>query len=445
MKSHVQSVSVVALLAFAGLAAHVGAQSQPMNDQPNSQNQTNRQNNPNQNYPNQTMPRTNANGMQSMQPHTFRFASDIRGYKVENGNRDHVGNIDDVVIERGSGRVAYVILSAGGFLGIGSKQVAVPYSAFGWNAADKKFVLDTTKEQVKTWPEFNKDTWIGGDTSLSNRLWKSYYNDSNNNYPAQATTDGNHVIGKITRIDRRDVGTPGSEEMLVTVTTQDGREQQVVVGPSWYLAGNTLSLYRGAPVDMVVTQADRNGQQVELARSVSIDSRQVSLYDDRGNPSWSGNGSNNMTGSNMSGSILLLSKDLQGKRIEARGERFGKVDDLIIDCANGRVAFLSIDPDQAILGMGDTKRMIPWGVLIGTSNDAIMIDATKAMVTSAPITPRDLEKDNYSRDIYRGYDVRNPYDTYGENGNSRQGRDLPDPSNSNRNNNNNNNNPRQPK
>ncbi|WP_262027028.1 PRC-barrel domain-containing protein [Microvirga sp. Mcv34] len=56
------------------------------------------------------------------------LTSDLRGTTVYGANDEKIGDINDVLIDRG-GRTVAVIVGVGGFLGIGQKDVAVPYQA----------------------------------------------------------------------------------------------------------------------------------------------------------------------------------------------------------------------------------------------------------------------------------------------------------------------------
>jgi putative membrane protein len=56
------------------------------------------------------------------------MASDLRGTKVYGADNQSIGNIDDIVLDR-NGRIAAVVVGVGGFLGIGEKNVAVPFDA----------------------------------------------------------------------------------------------------------------------------------------------------------------------------------------------------------------------------------------------------------------------------------------------------------------------------
>ena len=83
-------------------------------------------------------------------------ASKIVGAPVVNEAHETIGKVDDVLIGRND-KVLYSVISVGGFLGVGSKLIAVPYSAL--QVSDTDMVLPGgTKEQLKALPEFKYAT-----------------------------------------------------------------------------------------------------------------------------------------------------------------------------------------------------------------------------------------------------------------------------------------------
>jgi sporulation protein YlmC with PRC-barrel domain len=66
--------------------------------------------------------------------------SKLQGHTVVNDKNESVGKIDDLVIGRDQGNPLFAILQVGGFLGIGSRLVAVPY---------KSLVIDDTASKVE--------------------------------------------------------------------------------------------------------------------------------------------------------------------------------------------------------------------------------------------------------------------------------------------------------
>jgi sporulation protein YlmC with PRC-barrel domain len=85
---------------------------------------------------------------------TLLAASEIKGAKVTNFQNQDIGDIDELLIEPATGQVRFAVLSIGGFLGLGSTKVAVPWLAFqfGNDGSKTKYLLDATRERLEKAP-----------------------------------------------------------------------------------------------------------------------------------------------------------------------------------------------------------------------------------------------------------------------------------------------------
>jgi sporulation protein YlmC with PRC-barrel domain len=83
---------------------------------------------------------------------------DVVGKNVKNPQGESLGEIEDLAIDRGSGRIAYAVLSFGGVLGLNERLFAVPWSVLK-NQRGEHFVLDLDKETLKNAPGFDKKSW----------------------------------------------------------------------------------------------------------------------------------------------------------------------------------------------------------------------------------------------------------------------------------------------
>jgi len=340
-------------------------------------------------------------------PLVFELGSKMDGTKIENASKENLGTVSDMVIDRGSGRVNYLVVKSGSVMGIGGKTVLVPYRSFAWNNADHKVTLSATKDEIKTWPEFDKKAWENGtaENGLIRTAGRDYYDSSNSPWPAEAKADKAIVNGKVKSFNRRSVG--GREELVMVVTPERGGEQEVIMGPSWYTAGNnSIAFYRDTPVEVTVFHVTRDGRDVAVARTAKVDGKEYTYYDTEGRPMWAAH-----TGTSTLASPFVLFSDIKGKAVYCRGEKCGKVKDAIVECSTGRAAFLSVDPDKEFLGIGDQNRLVPFTLVSSTMDDKVYIDANKTMITSAPTTPKDLNSlatsDDYKR-IYDAYSVQAP-------------------------------------
>src|SRR5579864_1380597 len=86
-------------------------------------------------------------------------ADTLTGDKVVNLNKEDLGKIEHLMIDLSSGRVAYAVLSFGGFLGLGDKLFAIPWQALTVDTTEKRLVLNVDKELLKQAPGFDKDRW----------------------------------------------------------------------------------------------------------------------------------------------------------------------------------------------------------------------------------------------------------------------------------------------
>ena len=102
-------------------------------------------------------------------------ASDFDGEDVVNRKGEDLGDIKDVMLDVRRGRIAYAVLSAGGFLGIGNKLFALPWSALTVDEAKKRFVVNVTKESLETMPGFDKEHWPDlSDLDYANGVYRQW-------------------------------------------------------------------------------------------------------------------------------------------------------------------------------------------------------------------------------------------------------------------------------
>ena len=79
----------------------------------------------------------------------------IIGASVKNANKETVGKIEDVYVDE-KGAIRLLVVSVGGFLGMGAKNVSVKWSDIKFMRDDKSVVLmtDWTKESLKAMPDY---------------------------------------------------------------------------------------------------------------------------------------------------------------------------------------------------------------------------------------------------------------------------------------------------
>lgn len=476
----------------------------------------------------------------------FRSCDWLKNRDVVNATGDDdVAEVEDLLIDRGSGRIEYVILDTDTVLGFGGREIAVPFQSLRWDASRERFVMNASAEQLRQYPRWDENDWttLGGRTPGSqnwndrdgNRLndpannttntsgntnslstgrgapgtsgsgtgTNNSYNNagespSSPNNPANRTgtsnagnsgtpnqtttgTSGNNsyngagqnannqpsnttdrdvqnrqndanrdmnrtgqsgstfndyyysqhgsaprsawddqnldfsratkVRGTVRDIERVYVPNHG-EQMVAVVDAEGGGTQRVAFGPSWYMSGAKSMPSRGDKIVLDAVQlpatTGEHGTVTLLATSVRTrDNADDMRLRGKEGTAWGQKtySSNGRTYAEPAYRFIRIS-DLEGATLDCRSADCGKVEDVIVDVANGRVAFLSIDPDQNFLGMGDTKRLAPWSIVTVSLDDRVRLDADKDMILASPKTPRDF------RNIYSSGELDNMYRAY---------------------------------
>ncbi len=99
-------------------------------------------------------------------------ATDVIGMTVKNGQGQKLGKVENLAVDVESGRIVQVILSSGGFAGLGDTLTPVPPGALRCDAAHKSLILDADKEKLHGAPRFEMSRW--GEYEDSEHLSKVY-------------------------------------------------------------------------------------------------------------------------------------------------------------------------------------------------------------------------------------------------------------------------------
>ena len=102
-------------------------------------------------------------------------ASDLIGITVHNYQNEKLGTVEDLAVDVESGRVVQVILSTGGFLGIGDSLTAVPPGALHHDVTKKVLHLDADKAKLTAGPRFEPAKWAEQfDTNRLGQVYRHY-------------------------------------------------------------------------------------------------------------------------------------------------------------------------------------------------------------------------------------------------------------------------------
>lgn len=102
-------------------------------------------------------------------------ADRVEGTAVYNRTGDHLGSIKTVMIDKTNGRVAYAVMSFGGFLGIGEKYHPLPWSILTYHRGQGGYVVDLDKRQLEDAPSYGASETPDYDDPAWGRKVHDYY------------------------------------------------------------------------------------------------------------------------------------------------------------------------------------------------------------------------------------------------------------------------------
>jgi sporulation protein YlmC with PRC-barrel domain len=100
-------------------------------------------------------------------------AHQVQGTAVYNTALEKLGRVEDMMIDKRSGRIAYAILSFGGFLGIGDRRYPLPWEKLSYNTEVGGYIVDISNDVLEGAPSYagegsadwNDEAWSHGISS----------------------------------------------------------------------------------------------------------------------------------------------------------------------------------------------------------------------------------------------------------------------------------------
>jgi hypothetical protein len=99
----------------------------------------------------------------------------VEGTAVYGADKEKIGSIERVMIDKISGKVSYAVLSFGGFLGIGDDHYPLPWQSLKYDTGLGGYLTGVTLKQLEGAPKYGNDnSWDWADESRT-RAVNSYY------------------------------------------------------------------------------------------------------------------------------------------------------------------------------------------------------------------------------------------------------------------------------
>ncbi len=99
----------------------------------------------------------------------------VEGTAVYGSDERKIGNVQRVMIDKISGKVAYAVVSFGGFLGMGEDYYPMPWSNLKYDTRLDGYRVAITEDQLRRAPKFNRNTdWDWSDRSRDRSVYGYY-------------------------------------------------------------------------------------------------------------------------------------------------------------------------------------------------------------------------------------------------------------------------------
>lgn len=358
----------------------------------------------------------------------FDRVSRVRGYDVKNSANETVGSVQDLIIDRGSGRVEYALVKSGGLLGMGGKTIAVPYSRLSSPVVnDRRFMIDMTKQQAEqaaafvpeNWAELRRDAWAD---RMHSQVTSAEKNDADTDPTATAIAAAMEEAlgGEVVAVKRDWSGQ--DETVIVELKTKEGTVRDLQMGPSWWVMSQPGAPMRGDKFEGKVRVVTKDGANPRyIVSNATVDGKTLVLRDSQFQPAWNvtdgvkPDDATKRPSTRAVPSRLVLASEIVGAHAVALDKESADVEDAVIDVNSGTIVALCVDPNDSTLGWGDTKRLVPWSATTFATDGKVYIDANQQMLTAAPEVPKDLNaQPTWSTSVYSTFGVPPPrYDRSG--------------------------------
>jgi len=108
-------------------------------------------------------------------PHSLIASDRVEGTAVRRPAGEMIGHIERLMIDKITGKVSYAILSFGGFLGMGTNLLPLPWARLTYNAKFEAYELDIAEDELRRAPSFRADKdFDWGDRSQQAELNRYY-------------------------------------------------------------------------------------------------------------------------------------------------------------------------------------------------------------------------------------------------------------------------------
>jgi hypothetical protein len=121
------------------------------------------------------MATTQATSLDRRETFSLIGSDKVEGTPVYRSNGEKIGKIERIMIDKFSGKVAYAVMSFGGFMGIGEDYYPLPWSMLKYNPKLDGYEVNISEQQLKGAPKFGKqESWDWSDRARGQKVYDYY-------------------------------------------------------------------------------------------------------------------------------------------------------------------------------------------------------------------------------------------------------------------------------
>jgi hypothetical protein len=103
---------------------------------------------------------------------SFIASDKVEGTPIYDANGKRIGKIERLMIDKLSGKVAYAVMSFGGFLGLGADHYPIPWPMLSYNETLRGYQVDITEDRLKDAPKIGQnENWDPSDRARDENVY----------------------------------------------------------------------------------------------------------------------------------------------------------------------------------------------------------------------------------------------------------------------------------
>lgn len=370
------------------------------------------------------------------------------GTTVKNRQGEDLGNVEDIVLDRNHERVAYVVVSTGGLMGLGQKYFAVPIQAFKSDPTERQYILDVDARTLEEQPGFDRNNWpeqadpMMMPASMRQQEHREFQRAQERQQQQRSRVDS--------RQNERDLDERFSDDRYEDQRYQDRRsqdqrydsrrdqdrrqdprsqDQRYQERDQRYEPQGRQSddYYRDFRRDARATDRTtdrRTDDRWNDDRWTSADERRTGQWDDQRRDTRDerettrfGRGTDMSwgTGERPEGApehetfwMRRVTRLTGTNVINLQNKTLGQIEDLVIDVQDGTVAYATVSYG-GVLGVGESQATVPWAALsLNAERNRVVLETNRETLEGLAFREATAIDDTYARDLHQQFE-REPY------------------------------------